>query len=97
MPKYYLLAGDTNQVFIFFSLHKIKMTYFLIPSLNKYNLIYLQSSEWRKHNKNNKFQVVASCEWCRAQLCILARFFLHHLKPETNNKALIQKQHSTLT
>ena len=50
-----------------------------------------------KTQKNNKFQVVASCEWCRAQLCILARFFLHHLKPETNNKALIQKHHSTLT
>ena len=26
MPKYYLLAGDTSQIFIFFSLHKIKIS-----------------------------------------------------------------------
>ena len=35
--------------------------YFLIPSPNKDNLIYLWSSEWENKIKNNKFQVAASC------------------------------------
>ena len=39
----------------------LNIQYFLIPLSNGNNLIYLRSSEWGKHDKNNKFQVVASC------------------------------------
>ena len=38
-----------------------RFNYFLIPSPNKDNLIYLWSSEWENKIKNNKFQVAASC------------------------------------
>ena len=38
-----------------------RFNYFLIPSPNKDNLIYLWSSEWESKIKNNKFQVAASC------------------------------------
>ena len=38
-----------------------RFNYFLIPSPNKDNLIYLWSSEWENTIKNNKFQVASSC------------------------------------
>ena len=64
------------------------VNYFLIPSSNENNLIYLQNSEWGKHDKKQQISssgVVLSFVFQQDFL------FLHHLTSETNNKALIQR------
>ena len=55
--------------------------FFLIPSSNENNLIYLRSSESGKHDKKKQ----------------ISSGVLLKTKLETNNKALKQKHRSTLT
>ena len=62
--------------------------YFLIPSSNKNNLIYLRSSEWGKHDKQ---QQISSSRVVLSFVFYQDFLFLHHLTSETNNKALIQR------
>ena len=64
-----------------------ELHYFLIPSSNENNFIYLRSSEWGKHDKQ---QQISSSRVVLSFVFYQDFLFLHHLTSETNNKALIQ-------
>ena len=64
-------------------------SYFLIPSSNENNLIYLLSSEWGKYDKKQQISssgVVLSFVFWQDSFS-----FLPHRTSEANNKALIQR------